>query len=212
MLINNPRIVTDGLQLCLDAKAVSSYPGTGATWYDVSGNNYDVTLYNSPTWGGTSGGYFDFDGTDQWGSHTFASAIGTQTYFTCEVWVKWDGKTGWNTIFDMPNDDYLVGLNSGQFYFYDPTHASGFTLTSGTWYQLLVVYDSTATSHFYVNGASVSSFTNTITKSPASFGVGAGSGGELFGGKIAIINWYNRILSAAEVVNNFNARRSRFGK
>ena len=138
--------------LRLDAANPTSYSGSGSVWYDVSGNNYNVDLYNSPTWSATGGGYFDFNGTTQWGKHTFASAIGTQTYLTCEVWVNWNGKTGWNTIFDMPNDDYLVGLHSGQFYFYDPTHASGFTLTSGTWYQLVVAYDSTGTSYFYVMG------------------------------------------------------------
>ena len=206
----NRDIVKDGLQLWLDAQESASYSGSGSTWYDLTSNNYDVTLASSPLWNNT--GYFDFNGTTQWGSHAFASAIGTQTYFTCEVWVNWNGKTGWNTIFDMPNDDYLVGLHNGTFYFYDPTHNSGFTLTSGTWYQLVVAYDSTGTSYFYVNGASVSSFTNTITKAPGSFSVGAGWGpNENFGGKIAIINWYNRQLSASEIEQNFIVRRQRFG-
>jgi hypothetical protein len=35
---NNPRIVTDGLTLCLDANAKRSYPGTGTTWYDLTAN------------------------------------------------------------------------------------------------------------------------------------------------------------------------------
>ena len=61
---NNPRIVTDGLALCLDANAKRSYSGTGNTWYDLSGNGYNGTLTNSPTY--NSSGYFDLDGTDDY--------------------------------------------------------------------------------------------------------------------------------------------------
>ena len=43
-----PRIVTDNLVLCLDASDKNSYSGSGPTWYDLSGNNYNATIYNSP--------------------------------------------------------------------------------------------------------------------------------------------------------------------
>jgi hypothetical protein len=34
----NPRTITDGLVLCLDAANSKSYPGSGTTWTDLSGN------------------------------------------------------------------------------------------------------------------------------------------------------------------------------
>ena len=62
-----PKIVTDGLVLALDAANPKSYPGSGTTWYDLSGNGNHATLYNSPVWNGT---YFSFDGTNSYASFT----------------------------------------------------------------------------------------------------------------------------------------------
>jgi hypothetical protein len=49
-LIHSPRIVTDGLVLCLDAGNPKSYTGSGTTWTDLSGNGNNGTLTNSPTY------------------------------------------------------------------------------------------------------------------------------------------------------------------
>jgi hypothetical protein len=59
-----PRIVTDGLVLCLDAADQNSYAGSGSTWYDLSGNNNHFTLNNSPTYSFEGGGNIIFDGTN----------------------------------------------------------------------------------------------------------------------------------------------------
>jgi len=206
-----PTIVRSGLMLRLDG---ATYSGSGSTWYDSSGNNYDITLVGSPTW--NSAGYFDFNGSSQFGYHTFASAIGTQTAVTTEVWVNADTISGWDSMFDMHNDDYLVALLNGQLAFYDPTHYSGYTVSVGTWYQLVVAYNSAGTSYFYANGASVGSFTGTVTKAPTIVSVAAGysspsTGNEYFDGQMAILNWYNRQLTAAEIGQNFRVQRERFG-
>jgi hypothetical protein len=58
-----PVITTDGLILCLDAANPRSYPGSGTSWFDISGQNNHFTLFNSPTFG--SGG-FTFNGTNQY--------------------------------------------------------------------------------------------------------------------------------------------------
>jgi hypothetical protein len=208
--VGPPAIVRSGLQLELDA---AKYSGSGSTWYDLSGNNYNITLVGSPTW--NSNGYFDFNGSSQFGYHTFASAIGTQTAVTTEVWVNADTISGWDSMFDMHNDDYLVALLNGQLAFYDPTHYSGYTVSTGTWYQLVVAYNSAGTSYFYANGVSVGSFTSTTTHAPTIISVAAGysspsAGNEYFDGQMAMLNWYNRQLTAAEVGNNFQAGRERF--
>lgn len=56
-------VITDGLVLKVDASNNSSYPGTGTTWYDLSGNGYDGNLTNGVTWSSNSGGTFSFTGS-----------------------------------------------------------------------------------------------------------------------------------------------------
>lgn len=60
-----PDILTDGLQLHLDAADKNSYPGSGSTWYDLSGNNRNFTLYNSGyySFSGNNAGYIDLNRT-----------------------------------------------------------------------------------------------------------------------------------------------------
>ncbi len=58
-----PSIVRDGLVLYLDAGDRNSYPGTGNTWYDLSGNNNHGTIYNSLPYNTNNKGYFDFNNT-----------------------------------------------------------------------------------------------------------------------------------------------------
>ena len=67
MSINyNPRIVTDGLVLLLDAGNTKSYPGTGTTWTDISRNGNNGTLTNGPTFDSANGGSLVFDGVDDY--------------------------------------------------------------------------------------------------------------------------------------------------
>jgi hypothetical protein len=61
---HSPRIVTDGLVLCLDAANARSYPGTGTTWTDRSANGNNGTLTNGPTFDSDNGGSIDFDGSN----------------------------------------------------------------------------------------------------------------------------------------------------
>ena len=59
-------IITRGLILHLDASAPSSYPGSGTTWSDISGNNHVGTLTNGPTFSTDGGGSIVFDGTNDY--------------------------------------------------------------------------------------------------------------------------------------------------
>lgn len=54
-LAHSPKIVTDGLVLCLDAGNVKSYPGSGTVWNDLSGNDNNGTLVNGVGYSGTNG-------------------------------------------------------------------------------------------------------------------------------------------------------------
>ena len=57
-----PNIITDGLVLNLDAGNIKSYPESGTTWFDKSGNGNDGTLTNGPTFDSGSLGSIVFDG------------------------------------------------------------------------------------------------------------------------------------------------------
>jgi hypothetical protein len=85
----SPKIVTDGLVLCLDAGNVKSYPGSGTTWNDISRNNNNGTLTNGPTFATTYGGNFTVDGTDDTVTTeipiTFTPALSNFTY---EAWTS----------------------------------------------------------------------------------------------------------------------------
>ena len=58
--------VTSGLILNLDASNANSYPGSGTTWYDLSGNNKNGTLTNGPTFSAANGGCIVFDGVNDY--------------------------------------------------------------------------------------------------------------------------------------------------
>lgn len=88
-----PNITTRGLFLNLDGTNPSSYPGSGSTWFDLSGNGYNATLQNSPTYDNTDTsvglGSFNFNGVDQWVlSASMPTHLATGTPNTIEVWAK----------------------------------------------------------------------------------------------------------------------------
>ena len=73
--------MTDGLVLHLDAANGRSYPGSGSTWFDLSGRGNDVTLYNSPTF---SNGKLVFNGTNQYARTTSTLDISNTPSITVE--------------------------------------------------------------------------------------------------------------------------------
>ena len=90
----NPKIVTDGLVLCLDAGNIKSYPGSGTTWTDLTNiGSRNATLINSPTYSTSNLGYFTFNG-----SNTFASITKPNPNITglisMEMWINFASNTG----------------------------------------------------------------------------------------------------------------------
>jgi hypothetical protein len=77
---NGPKIVSDGLVLCLDAGNNKSYPSSGTSWSDLSGNNNNGTLTNGPTFTGSFGGGVVFDGVDDTVNGTINGSIFTNNF------------------------------------------------------------------------------------------------------------------------------------
>lgn len=219
----SPNVVTNGLVLCLDAAAARSYPGSGTSWYDIGGNGYTGTLTNGPTYDSSNGGSIVFDGSNDY--VIGATTLNINNSVTMEAWIyptsAPSGVSGGGFI--ISNIGYYLELKSTRVvrsYFYglsSPGYHDGTVAVSlNTWSHVVAVRNSSdSTIKHYINGTldnTISSITGTINNGLQNYQVGAYSGGSYsFTGRIATCRVYNTALSAAEVSQNFNALRRRFG-
>jgi hypothetical protein len=217
-VFSGPNVVTDGLVLCIDAANPKSYPGSGTTWFDVSGNGRNLTLFNGTSY--NSAGYFDFDGIDDY-AQTSINGLGTGASIphSLEMWVNFNTMTSprwWLAVIGQFNTGahHWIGTTTTQFGAWSAVCQRTPTLSPATnWMQIVGTFDGT-TLTYYVNSvntggscaASGFNFTNT------DFTIGLRIGAEAyFNGKVAVSSIYNRALSATEITQNFNALRGRYG-
>jgi hypothetical protein len=219
----NPNIVSSGLVLCLDAGSPRSYPGSGTAWNDASGSNNTGTIFNGPVYNSSNGGYLDFDGVDDYAGGANSVSTDLTGDMSCEVWFKLDAVAGdWVRPLgkgDSSNRTYGLWYNttSGGFlyqrYGTNNFQATYSTLpTVGQWYQM--VGTSTGSNHvLYLNGVSVATATATGPwfSSTEGYRVAAATFHTFHNGPLSISRLYNRGLTAAEVSQNFNALRGRYG-
>ena len=193
------------------------------TWRDTSGNGYNGTLTSGPLFNTSNKGNFSFNGTNQYAD--CGNVLASLTNLTLECFVKFGTQsTNFNGIISKTLDNtngweirttsYTSTTTSVHFRYVGDTVATGaVTLTNGVWYHLL----STGTSGsqiLYVNG--VNSISNSVISTPSSntnsLVIGklayAGLYANMFLGYTRI---YNKVLSATEVLQNYNALKSRFG-
>jgi hypothetical protein len=211
--LNNRMIVTNGLVFNLQAGNLSSYPGSGTVWKDVSSNaSSSGILTNGPTFNSSDGGSIVFDGVNDaviWNSNPLSSLTSAKTY---DVWVKFDS-TIVNT-FTISCGTYKVYLENKNTWYVNQTGASNSFLSwtfSAGWTNFVYSFD--GTNHLcYINGTS-----RTIN-----FGSGVGSQTNLYignrvnmdspmKGNIASTRLYNRGLSETEILQNYNATKGSFG-
>ena len=112
-LHHNPRIVTDGLVLALDAADTNSYPGSGTTWYDLSGNDNHVSMNNSvinSVWSNGAfplNGSYGFTSTDPPTREQYCTVVMVyKTSDTQELWVR--GQSGSYYIAASNNNNYYI--------------------------------------------------------------------------------------------------------
>jgi len=221
---NGPGIITNGLVLALDASDKNSYPGSGTTWTDISGNGNNGTLTNGPTFSSANGGTIVFDGSDDYVVLTNAST--PLTNLSYETILKIDSIPASNTfrsIWQKSADwNYSTGISLQMIYGY-LTFSYGSiwggsvsyllsNLTVGNWYHIVGTSSSVSsgTSRMYINGSLVATGANAATPTSTSdLTLGSGNGGN-FLGNISVFRTYNRELAAAEILQNYNAQKSRF--
>ncbi len=219
-----PHIITDGLVFSVDAASPRSYPGSGNTWYDLSGNNYDLTLTNGPVW--NSAGYFDND-VDSYFTGPGGSNIPTgNDPYTMIVWARQVGSWGTNDGFisiggfgTTNGSNALRTLNNTVGHFHHYWWSNDLSLSNnnaglsiGEWFQVAASFDGT-TRRIWVNGVSRASDTpgsvHNVTSTTIQLSKTYSS--EYQVGDIAVGSIYNRGLTSSEMVQNYNALKSRFG-
>ena len=226
-------IVQQGLVLNLDAGNPYSYAGAGATWYDVSGNSFNATLNNSPTYTTDNGGVLNWiSASSQYATVSMSSTLRVAN-ITQEAWVYLS--TTADQVFigsqygTSSNNSFALWVSGGTFYFGVNTGGSFYNSASSapstsTWYHLVHTYNGT-TQYLYINGVLVTTYnsaasgnisydtSNTLLAIGADFnGTGYNVGPSLYvNGKMPIVKIYNIALSAAQVLQNYNATKSRFG-
>jgi hypothetical protein len=217
----NPRTIVDGLVLCLDAGNPKSYPGSGTTWTDLSGNGNNGTLVNGVGYSGSNLGSLSFDGVDDYATlantSVFNSTLNGSTNWSISYWVNplTNGRVlDRGNIGDDPtgslelNVQNIVRNNT----FGDSSSLSVDIIGTG-WNNVTVTRTSSLLLSWYLNGA----FSNSsqLTESYDGSGIWkigrrALSTTSIYQGNIAQVSIYNRALTAAEIQQNFNALKSRY--
>jgi len=212
-----PNIVTDGLVFAVDAGSTRSYPGSGTTWKNLGSSGSDVTLTNGPTFNAANGGYFEFDGTDD-RAYSTDNSFDITGNVTINSWIRNNGtgSTLGNYMSNSQNSGYRMrrnGASGSQLWLYASGNAvSGGAIYDDIWYMVTGVFSSTGL-RAYINGVLVASNTTTYSSSfGGDFFIGSYSGStEIFGGDIASAQIYSSALTASEILQNYNAQKSRFG-
>lgn len=176
ILISNspPSIITSNLVLNLDAANPSSYPGTGSTWFDISGNNNNATLYNGISFSSGDGGSLVFDGINDYAKASLSSTVQVRSFsiwFYTSVAFTPDFDPSSNVGYSMANFGTTGTINSYDgitkgnwtggatnetigYYQHDP---QGFIYMTDTvsigWHQFAMNYNSSAGIYdFFVDG------------------------------------------------------------
>jgi hypothetical protein len=223
-------IIQSGLVMDLNAANTTSYPGTGNIWYDLTTSNFNATLVGSPTFINTNGGNLFFNGINQ---YTTSSIVSNYTNATISLWIKptggnqsittWTDASGsvntYTHVLNITNTRYLDA------YLYIPggsppqTYVHGITqLSLLNWYNVVMSWQSgsgnTGNLTSYVNGINQgSSAISTPILNLPTFQMAIQTGiGQNFNGSIARSSIYNRQLSQAEIIINYNALCQRYGQ
>jgi hypothetical protein len=224
---HSPQIVKDGLVLLLDAANTKSYPGSGTTWFDRSGNGYNFTIYGSPTF--NSSGYFTFS-NNQTTQYMMRFPFETPTVeITYSCWFRSNFSSANQTPFTYSvsgNNEMLMFMNSSTLLTPHPLGVARDISTSNmqnvwvnfAWSRVA----STGKNVFYRDGQYVGEYTASAGTSITGGGhmiigqeADAPGGGfdpaQNLDGDFSRLDVYNRALTAAEVLQNYNATKGRYG-
>lgn len=225
------QIITNGLVLALDAADRNSYVSASTTWRNVSTSTFTSSFPNGVSYLTTNGGTLSFSSASL--QSVTGSDLGSLSAFTVETWFNLTtvpttagaATVVTNAYIGTPNVlNFSIGLNNSPTTanicvgFFDGAwrNTTGFAPVINTWYNVVGTYNGSVLTQ-YLNGASQSTLNYAGTPSSSGAGVriarrwDTGAGADHINGQIPIVRVYNRALTATEVLQNYNAQRSRFG-
>lgn len=216
-------IIASGLQLYVDAALSSSYPGTGTTWFDLSGNGNDVEMQNigGIAYTSSGGGYFTLTSNGYFNNTSTSNLPVGSSPYTMSAWVQWGSSwpgaggimsignawgSGESVNAFRSNGNNLVNYWWANDFEYTPSPFPG-----DSWINVVCYWDGT-TRGFYVNGvAQGSQAASGLNVTDGTFEIGSTNNyGEPLNGKIGQALVYNRALSEAEIQQNYYAIASRY--
>lgn len=214
-------LVTAGLTLNLDAGDSTSYPGSGTTWTDLAGTADNITLVNSPTYTSVAPAYFTFNGTTQYGTGSGTGVLPTTAY-TKSVWFYINAYADNNLISSDTGGHFMYMGGSGSTKIYCghanwgvyTAYPSTASISLNTWYNAALTFTTTDGMVLYLNGTQDSTYTANKTAHAGNGSTNLGcfaAAGNLLNGRIAQVHCYNRALTAAEVTQNYNTYKARYG-
>jgi hypothetical protein len=226
-------IVRDGLVFYVDAANPRSYISGSTVWNDLSRSDYRGTLINGPTFSSLNNGYFIFDGTNDFAA--INSVINTGQNFSMFAWVylgninvrnavfgngyPYQSTRGWlfstATGYAGITDSFFISIGQDE----RVATAANNTLDRNKWNYIGVTVTNGGTSiKLYKNGLETQyitriqgAFTITYIFNESSIARRYSSNTEYFNGNIAQTKIYTKTLTDTEILQNFNATRSRFG-
>ena len=227
LLVKPNTSTSDNLVLHYNPSMTESYPGSGTSLVDLSGNGLTGTMsnlsYTNPA--------FTFNGSTSQVSIPDNAALepGTGSW-TIEVWFKNVGSSGtvigkYNNGGNSANISYALRLVGSNLIRADFSNGStdlvtnNYTFTANTWIQMVYVWDKTNNSIYtYSNGVlkqtKAISITGGILNATTNLFLGSYNGGEYsqyFNGQMGIVRIYKKALNATEVLTNFNSNRALYG-
>jgi hypothetical protein len=228
-IVKPNNLISDGLVLRLDPANIKSYQSSGTIFKDLTTNLSDFTLVGTPTY--NTNGFFTFNGTNQYASRANTASLKPSNAISIEQWLNADN---WNAgtsasykcaLSCTQGGGYSHNIWSGNFYSY--IYAGGKYLTPSAsvsnfvgWHHFVTTFDGRY-AKLYIDGSLANtddygSANRTMTYASNSIFLGAEAGasttpeGYYWQGKIATTAIYNKALSDAEILQNFNNTKVRY--
>jgi hypothetical protein len=216
-------LVTSGLIMNLDASNSQSYSGTGTTWTDLSGNSKNATLLNGVGYASTDGGVMTFDGVNDYiriYDVITDGSVSVRSEWTINVWFKESTNSGRGLMeANVINSTGANGpglyvlLSNGNFNTYNSSngYSTAVPYYRNGWNYLTITRKlSSNEEKVYLNGNLYVARTTVTLNSERYLNIGVGYHG-FFNGSIGSVTSYNKVLTDAEVKQNFDATKVRFG-
>lgn len=211
-----PKIVKSGLILDVDAAVPRSYSGSGLTGFGLIGG-IGGTLVNGVGFGSTNNGYFIFDGSNDYIDFGNTSTV-QQSSGTLSAWAKASSPGGSFRGIFAKQGAYGIFYTDSVLVTYDwgapATRSTGINIADNTWKNVVLTYQSGVSNgtNLYLNGVSVLTTTITISSQVMGnlFGGAEANAGQNAACTIGNFYMYNRILTAQEVLQNYNATKGRY--